>query len=73
MVGGMRNCIENITQRDMARLAVETGASISSIRRWAIDDEAISRALAYALNAASKKLKIVVERPEKVEVEKACG
>lgn len=46
----------------MLRIALETGASVQTVRRWA-DHNTVSELSAYGLSAAARKLSI--KRPAK--------
>jgi hypothetical protein len=46
-----------MTEKQIKRLAAETGASTRTVRRWA-DHESVSKVVAYALAAACRKLRI---------------
>ena len=58
-------------ERDVMRLALETGGSTRTIRRW-MNGEKVSALAAYALALASKKLKIKrrATRRRKLKVKK---
>ena len=47
-----------MTIQDMHRLAAETGVSLPSIRKWLADPASVQRAIAYAITAGMKRLRM---------------
>lgn len=62
-----------MSERDLMRMAIETGGSTRTIRRWA-NGEKVSAFAAYACAAAASKLKIkrrpTARRRQRVKVKK---
>lgn len=53
-------------ERDVMRLAIETGAGARTIRRWAANPADVSALARYALDVAAVKLGIAVRyKPER--------